>query len=73
MKVIYIRTCGECPFSYPGVDSVYHPSDILCGHQEILTTRRADERAVSDGVIPPWCPLEDFVRPNSMAMDRRGA
>ena len=67
MKVIYIHNCSECPYAYRRCKGNTGEVDV-CGHIEVMSERKWEEREVGGQRWPHWCPLQDYVHPNSVTI-----
>ena len=66
MKVIYIRSCEECPHFYEGWSLEGAAGKAgMCGHEALWTERAREDRTIPDKHIPSWCPLDDYTPHNS--------
>ena len=66
MKAIFIESCAECDiYGYASLEG-----HQICGHPEVMVSRSIPERATPKEGIATFCPLQEYVQPNSKTMAR---
>lgn len=60
MKIIKIKNCEECVYSYENIWLAFSKT-LICGEDRVTAEKpKIEDRTIKSKKIPVWCPLENL-------------